>query len=92
MTWRGDAYNPDPVEELMRDERRYGQEPDRDEVAEQYESDFADAVLYGSVRLAKQIRRVLDSFISPNTDTRKREQLLRISQLIDEVILEGECL
>ena len=29
--WKGDAYNPDPVEELMRDERRYGQEPDEEE-------------------------------------------------------------
>jgi len=32
MTWHGVAYNPDPVEELMREERRYGQEPDQEEV------------------------------------------------------------
>ena len=31
MTWRGDAYNPDEEVELMRYERRYGQEPDRKE-------------------------------------------------------------
>ena len=32
MTWYGDAYNPDEVEELMRYERRYGREPDQEEV------------------------------------------------------------
>ena len=32
MTWRGDAYNPDEEVELMRYERRYGQEPDQAEV------------------------------------------------------------
>jgi len=31
MTWKGDAYNPDEEVELMRYERRYGQEPDRKE-------------------------------------------------------------
>jgi len=28
MTLKGDAYNPDEEVELMREERRYGQEPD----------------------------------------------------------------
>ena len=32
MTWKGDAYNPDEEVELMRYERRYGQEPDQEEV------------------------------------------------------------
>ena len=86
MTWKGDAYNPDPVEELMRDERRYGEEPDMiwtdDEVAEQYESDLADAVAYGSLCLAKQIDKIMTTM---TTESR----LWRIRQLIDEV-LQGE--
>jgi len=41
------------------------------------------------VRLAKNIREVLDSFISPNINTRRREQLRFIGIIVDEV-LRGE--
>jgi len=89
MTWKGDAYNPDPVEELMRDERRYGQESDMiwtdDEVAERYEADLADAVAYGSLCLAKRIDNILRSPL-------KASRLERIRQLIDGVLLRGEDL
>jgi hypothetical protein len=79
MTWKGDAWNPDPVEELMRDERRYGQEPDTDdEVAEQYESDLAEAAKYGSLSLAKRIDKIM-------TTMTNESRLWRIRQLIDEV-------
>ena len=39
--------------------------------------------------LAKRIRGVLDSFITPDTDSRKTQQLLRIRKIVDEV-LRGE--
>jgi hypothetical protein len=40
-------------------------------------------------RLAKRIRGVLDSFITPDSNERKTQQLLRISKIVDEV-LRGE--
>ena len=40
-------------------------------------------------RLAKRIRGVLDSFITPDTNTRKTEQLLRISKIVDEILKEA---
>lgn len=90
MTWNGDAYNPDPVEELMRDERRYILDSDMiwtdDEVAEQYESDFADAVAYGSLCLAKKIDKIMTTMVQGES------RLWRIRQLIDEVLLRGEDL